>query len=153
MKQLSNFTEELNECAERALKPLAQQLIGNLLYAKLRPHLKRSTNLAQLEIGKCEQIVAQLETELELSGSETERELFIPTMTTTRSTANKQIQPEKTEQQQIICRNCKKNRFCYCRMPQMSSQREGTTRRKTNLPKDQMQNDIHIVHTAIDFTT
>ena len=48
-KSLSDFLEELNECAERAFGDNAQHMIDSLLYAKLPLHLKRSLNLANLE--------------------------------------------------------------------------------------------------------
>ena len=60
-KSLSDFLEELNECAERAFGDNAQRMIDSLLYAKLPPHLKRSLNLAYLENGTYDQIVAHLE--------------------------------------------------------------------------------------------
>ena len=39
-KSLSNFPEGMNECANRAFRPLAQQIIDSLLYAKISQHLK-----------------------------------------------------------------------------------------------------------------
>ena len=80
-KSLSDFLEELNECAERAFGDNAQHMIDSLLYAKLPPHLKRSLNLAYLEKDTYDQIVAHLGRELELSGLENEWDLTIPTMT------------------------------------------------------------------------
>ena len=56
-------------------------MIDNLPYAKLPPHLKRSLNLAYLEKGTYDQIVAYLEKQLELSGLENDGELTIPAMT------------------------------------------------------------------------
>ena len=50
-KSFPDFSEELNECAERAFGDNAQHMIDSLLYAKLPPHLKRSLNLAYLENG------------------------------------------------------------------------------------------------------
>ena len=35
MKQLPDFLEELNDCAEKAFGSLAQQMMDSLLYAKL----------------------------------------------------------------------------------------------------------------------
>ena len=67
-KSLSDFLEELNKCAQRAFGDNAQHMIDSLLYAKLPPHLKRSLNLAYLENGTYDQIVAYLERQLELSG-------------------------------------------------------------------------------------
>ena len=69
-KSLPDFLEELNECAERAFGENTQHMIDSLLYAKLPPQLKRSLNLAYLENGTYDQIVAHLERELELSGLE-----------------------------------------------------------------------------------
>ena len=43
-----------------------------------------------------------------MSGIETDGELPISTMSTTRMTLNKQTQPQSAEQQQTICRYCKK---------------------------------------------
>ena len=39
-KSLSDFIEELNECAERTFGDNAQHMIDSLFYAKLPPHLK-----------------------------------------------------------------------------------------------------------------
>ena len=69
-KSISDFLEELNECAEKAFGDNAQHMIDSLLYAKLPPHLKRSLNLAYLENGTYDQIVAHLDRELGLSGLE-----------------------------------------------------------------------------------
>ena len=69
-KSLPDFLEELNECAKRAFGDNAQHMIDSLLYAKLPPQLKRSLNLAYLENGTYDQIVAHLERELELSALE-----------------------------------------------------------------------------------
>ena len=50
-KSLSDFLEELNECAENAFGDNAQHMIDSLLYAKLPPHLKPSLDLAYLGNG------------------------------------------------------------------------------------------------------
>ena len=101
---LSDFLEELNECAEKAIGDNAQHKIDNLRYAKLPPHLKRSLNSVYLENDTYDQIVAHLEKELELSNLENDGELSIPTMTTVRPNDN-QI---NTEQTKIICQYCQK---------------------------------------------
>ena len=103
-KSLSDFSEELNECAERAFGDNAQHMIDSLLYAKLPPHLKRSNNLAYPENGTYDQIVAHLERELELSGLEIDGELTIHTMT---AASPNDIQ-QNTEQINIVCHSCKK---------------------------------------------
>ena len=80
-KSLSDFLEELNECAEIAFGDNAQLMIDNLLYTKMPPHLKRLLNLAYLENGTYYHIVTHLKRKLELSGLENDEEITIPTMT------------------------------------------------------------------------
>ena len=120
---LPNFSEELNECAERAFGDNAQHMINSLLYAKLPPHLKRSLNLAYLENGTYNQIVAHLERELELSGLENDGELTIPTMTAVPPKENQQ----NTEQTKVTFHYCKKPghviRDCRKRMRKEQEQR------------------------------
>ena len=65
--------------------------------------MKRSPNLAYLENGTYDQIVADLERELELSGSKNDGELTIPTMTAVPPNDNQPI----TEQTKIVCLYCK----------------------------------------------
>ena len=103
-KSLSDFLEELNECAERAFGHNAQHMIDSLLYAKLPAHLKRSLNLAYLENGTYDQIVAHLERELEVSGLENDGELTIPTMTAVPPNYHQQ----NTELTKVVCHYCKK---------------------------------------------
>ena len=79
-------------------------MIDRLLYAKLPPHLKRSLNLANLENGTYDIIVAHLEKELELSGLENDGELTKPTITALPPNDNQQ----KTEQAKFVCHYCKK---------------------------------------------
>ena len=104
-KSLTDFLEELNECAERAFGDNDQHMIDSLLYAKLPPHLKVSRNLAYLENGTYGQIVAHLEKELELSGLENDGELTIPIMTVVPPNDNQQ----NTEQTKVLCHYYKKN--------------------------------------------
>ena len=60
-KSLSIFLEKPNECAEQVFRPLTQQMIDSLLYAKIPSHLKWSLNLAFLENGTYDRIVAHLD--------------------------------------------------------------------------------------------
>ena len=122
-KSLPDSLEELNECAETAFVDNAQHMIDSLFYAKLPPHLKRSLNLAYLENGTYDQIVAHLERELELSGLENDGELTIPTMTAVPPNDSQQ----KTEQTKVVCHYCKKPghviRDCRKRMRKEQEQR------------------------------
>ena len=125
-----DFLEELNECAERAFGDNAQNMTDSLLYAKLPPHLKRSLNLAYLENGTHDQIVAHLEQELELSGLENDGELTIPTMTAVLPNDNQQ----NTEQTKVVCDYCKKPghviRECPKRMRKEQEQRNDPSTQK-----------------------
>ena len=122
-KSLPDFLEEFNECAERSFGDIAQHMIDRLLYVKLPPHLKRSLNLAYLENGTYDQIVAHLERELELSGLEIDGELTIPTMRAVPPNDNHQ----NTEQTKVVCHFCKKPghviRDCRKRMRKEQEQR------------------------------
>ena len=129
-KSLPDYLEELNECAERTFGDNAQHMFDSLLYAKLPPHLKRSLNLAYLENGTHDQIVAHLERELELSGLENDGELTIPTMTAVPPNDSQQ----NTEQTKVVCHYCKKPghviRDCRKRMRKEQEQRNNTPNQK-----------------------
>ena len=100
--------------------PFLQQMIDCLLYAKLATHLKRLIDSAYVKNGTYDQIVAQIKTELELTGLKTDGELQFPTMaTTTTTTVNKQTQPQNTEQRQIILPRLQKTRTCHLKKPKM----------------------------------
>ena len=65
--KLPDFLEELNQGAEKAFGDNAQKMIDSLLYAKLPTKLKRSVNMARLENGSYDEIVAHLEGEQRLN--------------------------------------------------------------------------------------
>ena len=58
LMKLPDFLEELNKGAEKAFGENAKSMIDSLLYAKLPPKLKRSVDMARLENGTYEEIVA-----------------------------------------------------------------------------------------------
>ena len=62
-QKLTAFLEDLQESAEKAkaFRDNAHQLIDNLLYAKMPPHLKKSINQTYLGNGTYNQIVKHLE--------------------------------------------------------------------------------------------
>ena len=64
---LPDFLEELNQGAKKAFGENANRMIDSLWCAKLPPKLERSVNLARLENGMIEKIVAYFERELELN--------------------------------------------------------------------------------------
>ena len=77
--KLPDFSKELNQGAEKAFGENAKSMIDSLLYAKLPPKLKRSVNMARLENGTYEEIVAHLERELELNALEESDDYSPPT--------------------------------------------------------------------------
>ena len=83
--KLPDFLEELNQDAENAFRENAKSMIDSLLYAKLPPKLKRSVNMAELENGSFEEIVAHLERELELNAFEESNDLPIATITSAQT--------------------------------------------------------------------
>ena len=103
--KLPDFLEELNQGAEKAFGDHAQKMIDSLLYAKLPPKLKRSVNMARLENGSYDEIVAHLERELELNALEESDDLPMATMT---SLTTKSKTPLTTGQMSdITCNYCK----------------------------------------------
>ena len=96
-QKLPDFLEELQESAEKAFGENAHQMIENLLYAKMPPHLKKSINQAYLENGTYDQIVKHLEREMELNGLEADESLVKTQMTVTK----KEQTTEKTNKKQV----------------------------------------------------
>ena len=82
-------------------------MIDSLLYAKLPPKLQRSVNMARLENGSYEEIVAHLERELELNVLEESDDLPMATMT---SSSAKPKTPVSTGQLSDITCNCCKEK-------------------------------------------
>ena len=87
-QKLPDFLEELQESAEKAFGDNAHQMIENLLYAKMPPHLKKSINQAYLENGTYDQIVKHFERELELNGLEADETSVKTQMTVTKKEQN-----------------------------------------------------------------
>ena len=95
-QKLPNFLEELEESAEKAFGVNAHQMIENLLYAKMPPHLKKSINQAYLENGTYNQIVKHLEREMGLNVLESDESMVKTQMTATK----KEQKTEKTNKKQ-----------------------------------------------------
>ena len=103
--KLPDFLEELNQGAEKAFGDNAQKMIDSLLYAKLPPKLKRSVNMARLENGSYDEIVAHLERELELNALEESEDLPMASMTS--SVTKPKTVPSNTQISDITCNYCK----------------------------------------------
>ena len=103
--KLPDFLEELNQGAEKTFGDNAQKIIDSLLYAKLPPKQKRSVNMARLENGSYDEIVAHLERELELNALEESDDLPMASMTSS-ATKTKTV-PSNVQMSDITCNYCK----------------------------------------------
>ena len=138
-QKLSDFLEELEESAEKAFGTNAHQMIENLLYAKMPPHLKKSINQAYLENGTYSQIVKHLEREMELNGLESDESLVKTQMTATKkehktdNTNKKQTNKTKSQTPKSVsnktlkdgqCRYCKEEGHMMTDCPKLAKRRK-----------------------------
>ena len=98
------------------------QMIENLLYAKMPPHLKKSIIQAYLEIGTYNQNVKHLEREMERNGLESDESLVKTQMTATKKeqktekTNKKQTDKPKTQRPKSVPNKTLKDGQCrYCK--------------------------------------
>ena len=80
-------------------------MIDSLLYAKLPPKLKRSVNMARLENGSYNEIVAHLERELELNALVESDDLPMASMTS--SLTKTKTVSSNAQMSDITCNYCK----------------------------------------------
>ena len=80
LTRIARFLGRIEPRSRKSIGKTAKSMIDSLLYAKLPPKLKRSVNMARLEIGIYEEIVAHLERELELNALEESDDLPVATM-------------------------------------------------------------------------
>ena len=95
-----DFFEELRRLAKDAFGIAAHAIYEHFIYAKIPPHLKKSTNQAHLENSTYKQIVTHLERELELNGLEDPDELQINTVSLNNANAN-------VDRPKPTCHHCK----------------------------------------------
>ena len=119
-QKLPDFLEELQESAEKAFGENAPQMIENLLYAKMPPHLKKSINQAYLENGTYDQIVKHLEREMELNGLESDDSNVKTQMTVTKKQNQDNKTPQKPKNQTKTPKTVPNNRITddqcrYCK--------------------------------------
>ena len=74
-----DFLDELQKLAKYAFGIDAHAIIEQFIYAKMPPHVKKSTNQAHLENGTYEHFVTHLERELKLNALESRDKLQINT--------------------------------------------------------------------------
>ena len=138
-QKFPDFLEELEESAEKAFGVNAHQMIENLLYAKMPPHLKKSINQAYLENGTYNQIVKHLEQEMELNGLESDESMVKTQMTATKKeqktekTNKKQPDKPKTQTPKSVpsktlkdtqCRYCKEEGHMMNDCPKLAKRRK-----------------------------
>ena len=99
-QKLIDFLDELQKLAKDAFGVAAQAIIEQFIYAKMPPHLKKSTNQTRLENGTYEQIVSHLERELELNGLEAPDEMQL-------NTVMQQDAQQNSEKPKPTCHHCK----------------------------------------------
>ena len=122
--KLPDFLEELNQGAEKAFDENAKSMIDSLLYAKLPSKLKRSVNMARLENGTYEEIVAHLERELELNALEDSDDLPIATMASASTNSRSLLSTGIDTNKEAQCAYGKANGHFYKNCPKLKKKKE-----------------------------
>ena len=122
--KLPDFLEELNQGAVKAFGENAKSMIDSLLYAKLPPKLKRSVNMARLENGTYEEIVAHLERELELNALEESDDLPMATMASASTSHNNLLSNGINTNKDAQCSYCKATGHYYKNCPKLKKKKE-----------------------------
>ena len=122
--KLPDFLEELNQGAEKAFGENAKSMIDSLLYAKLPPKLKRSVDMARLENGTYEEIVAHLERELELNALEESDDLPMATMASASTSHNNLLSNGINTNKDAQCSYCKATGHYYKNCPKLKKKKE-----------------------------
>ena len=123
--KLPDFLEELNQGAEKTFGENAKSMIDSLLYAKLPPKLKRSvTNMARLENGTYEEIVAHLKRELELNALKESDDLPMATMASASTSNNNLLSKGINTNKDAQCSYCKATGHFYKSCPKLKKKKE-----------------------------
>ena len=122
--KLPDFLEELKQGAEKAFGENAKSMIDSLLYAKLPPKLKRSVNMARLENGTYEEIVAHLERELELNALEESDNLPMATMASASTSNSNLLSNGINTNKDAQCSYCKSTGHFYRNCPKLKKKKE-----------------------------
>ena len=89
-QKLIDFLDELQKLAKDGFGVAVQAIIEQFVYAKMPPHLKKSTDQAHFENSTYEQIVTHLERKLELNSLESPDETQMNTVTLKQPIEGKQ---------------------------------------------------------------
>ena len=122
--KLPDFLKKLNQGAEKAFGENAKSMIDSLLYAKLPPKLKRSVNMARLENGTYEEIVAHLERELELNALEESDNLPMANMASASTSNNNLLSFGINTNKDAQCSYCKDTGHYYKSCPKLKKKKE-----------------------------
>ena len=122
--KLPDFLEELNQGAEKAFGENAKSMIDSLLYVELPPKLKRSVNMARLENGTYEEIVAHLERELELNALEESDDLPMATMASASTSHNNLLSNGINTNKDAQCSYRKATGHYYKNCPKLEKKKE-----------------------------
>ena len=122
--KLPDFLEELNQGAEKAFGENAKSMIDSLLYAKLPPKLKRLVNMARLENGTYEEIVAHLERELELNALAESDDLPIAIMTSSSGQARNLLPNGIDTNKNNQCSYCKAEDHFWKNCPKLKKKKD-----------------------------
>ena len=118
-QELVDFLDKLQKLAKDAFGIAAHAIIGQFIYAKMPPHLKKSINQAHLENGTYEQIVTHLEKEIELNSLEAPDELQI-------NPVSHNIADTNADRPKPTCHHCKKPGHYRNQCKLLKKQREQT---------------------------
>ena len=137
--KLPDFLEELNQGADKAFGENVKSMIDSLLYAKLPPKLKRSVNMARLENGTNEEIVAHLERELELNALEESDDLPMATMASASTNQSNLLSNGINTNKGAQCSYCKATGHYYKSCPKLKKkkgmeEKDGKKTTASNLP-------------------
>ena len=122
--KLRDFLVELNQGVEKVFGENAKSMIDSLLYAKLPPKLKRSVNMARLENGTYEEIVAHLERELELNALEESNDLPRATMASASTNQSNLLSNGINTNKDAQCSYCKATGHYYKSSPKLEKKKE-----------------------------
>ena len=122
--KLSDFSDELNKGAEKAFGENAKSMIDSLLYAKVPPKLKQFVNMARLENGTYEEIVAHNERELELNALEELDDLPIVTIASASTSGRNLLSNGIDTNKNAQCSYCKATGHFYENCPKFKKKKE-----------------------------
>ena len=94
-------------------------MIDSLLYAKLPPKLKRSVNMARLENGTYEEIIAHLERELKLNALEESDDLPMANMASASTSNNNLLSNGINTNKDAQCSYCEDTGHYYKSCPKL----------------------------------